>query len=108
VADKQKNNNQSKIDAKSIMNDTNGPIIKPGRIVNEGNTSFKLIDPVSDKPDIWYVRCSPMGAGFTRTIPKIIEMSEKRIMELYEAQLGRNALGNIRTVGERVGMRARL
>jgi hypothetical protein len=49
-----------------------------------------------------------MGAGFTRTIPKIIEMSEKRIMELYEAQLGRNALGNIRTVGERVGMRARL
>jgi hypothetical protein len=87
------------------MSDTN--IIEPELRFHEGNTSFKVIEPVLEKPGVWYVQCSAMGAGFRRTSLKIIEMSEERIIKIYGDQLGRNALGNMKTIGIRAGERAR-
>ena len=73
----------------------------------DGNVSFKTIDSVEEKPESWYVQVTMPGAGFMRGVgPKIIQMSEERILELVDKQLGKRAQGEMRTIGTRIGERA--
>jgi hypothetical protein len=90
------------------MNDKNDGIIKPGLRLCEHNATFHVFDR-SETPGKWHVQCSvPGGLGFLRTKPKIIEMTEERLLEIYNAKIGSNAMGNMRTIGARVGERVRL
>ena len=87
---------------------TNGTGVKPGFTCKNRDTSFRAVSPVEEKPNMWYVECFSTGGGFNRIKPKIIEMSEERLLQIHEEQLGREALGNMRTGGEREGYRASL
>jgi len=73
--------------------------IRPGLPFRGGNVSFRTIAIIPQRPGYWYVQQSNLGAGFFGTKPKIIEMSEERILELVSEEQGDIAAKCLTTVG---------
>ena len=81
-------------------------VIKAGFRFKNGNTSFEVLSE-SEKIGVWHVTQRHLGAGFTPTAPKIVEISEKRISQLHEEEIGNAGIRDMNTVGERSGARTK-
>ncbi|MEK7641726.1 MAG: hypothetical protein AAB365_01910 [Patescibacteria group bacterium] len=80
-------------------------LVKKDLRFKDGNVCFCVKGRLIDKPGkIWLVQESVPSAGWRRTTMKPpVEMSEQRILELAERQIGDNLAVSMNTIGPRVG-----
>ncbi|MEI8249087.1 MAG: hypothetical protein WCG07_01155 [Candidatus Taylorbacteria bacterium] len=74
--------------------------IKAGLRFKDGNVSFEVLHPTLHKKGFWDVKQNvPGGHGFMRSTPKIVSLSEEKILELESRYIGDVGARQMNTVG---------
>lgn len=72
-----------------------------------GNVSITIISEVPGRPGWWFVQRSSPGIRLGAGKLPVIEMSEEKIIQGYEEQLGQRAMAGMSTIGTRPGERTK-